>query len=170
MAGIGFGNAGVHLCHGCSYPIAGMIHDRGYYPDAYESAGKDLVPHGLSVTITAPEVFKFTASACPDRHLKGAEALGADTRGIKRDDAGLFLSGTSFSKILKVTGLFLDVVRKYMYDLGVPDGLGAMGYSNSDVEQLVKGTLPQERVTKLSPREFTPDDLASIFENSMKNY
>ena len=63
IAGIGFGNAGVHLCHGCSYPIAGMIHDRGYYPDAYESAGKDLVPHGLSVTITAPEVFKFTASA-----------------------------------------------------------------------------------------------------------
>ena len=57
-----------------------------------------------------------------------------------------------------------------MYDLGVPDGLGAMGYSNADVEQLVKGTIPQERVTKLSPREFTPDDLASIFENSMKNY
>ena len=101
IAGIGFGNAGVHLCHGCSYPIAGMIHDRGYYPDAYESAGKDLVPHGLSVTITAPEVFKFTASACPDRHLKGAEALGADTRGIKRDDAGLFLSGTFNFKILK---------------------------------------------------------------------
>jgi len=155
IAGIGFGNAGVHLCHGCSYPISGMIHDRGYVPDSYTSAGKDLVPHGLSVTITAPEVFSFTAPACPDRHLKGAEALGADTRNIKRDDAGAFLA---------------DVVRKYMYDLGVPDGLGAMGYTNADVEQLVKGTLPQERVTKLSPRQFTPDDLASIFEKSMKNY
>ena len=63
-----------------------------------------------------------------------------------------------------------DVVRKYMYDLGVPDGLSAMGYTNADVDQLVKGTLPQERVTKLSPRKFTPDDLASIFEKSMTNY
>merc|ERR1711935_736436 len=119
----GFGNAGVHLCHGCSYPISGMIHDRGYVPQSYESAGKDLVPHGLSVTITAPEVFTFTAPACPDRHLKGAEALGADTRNVKRDDAGVFLA---------------------------------------DVTQLVAGTLPQERVTKLSPRQFTPDDLAAI--------
>ena len=57
-----------------------------------------------------------------------------------------------------------------MYDLGVPDGLSAMGYTNADVDQLVKGTLPQERVTKLSPRKFTPDDLASIFEKSMTNY
>ena len=111
IAGIGFGNAGVHLCHGCSYPIAGMIHDRwvykkcfylptfnfysGYYPEAYASAGKDLVPHGLSVTITAPEVFKFTGQACPDRHLKGAEALGADIRGVKQADAGAFSSGKS---------------------------------------------------------------------------
>ena len=93
IAGIGFGNAGVHLCHGCSYPIAGMIRDRGYHPEAYASAGKDLVPHGLSVTITAPEVFKFTGEACPDRHLKGAEALGADIRGIKQADAGAFASG-----------------------------------------------------------------------------
>ena len=63
-----------------------------------------------------------------------------------------------------------DVVRKYMYDLGVPDGLSAMGYTNADVTQLVAGTLPQERVTKLSPRQFTPDDLAAIFEKSMTNY
>ena len=57
-----------------------------------------------------------------------------------------------------------------MYDLGCPDGLGSMGFTNGDVDGLVAGTLPQERVTKLSPRLFTPDDLANIFENSMKNY
>lgn len=155
IAGIGFGNAGVHLCHGCSYPIAGMIKGRNYTPEGYESCGKDLAPHGLSVTITAPEVFNFTGSACPDRHLQGAEALGADIRGINREDAGKFTA---------------DVVRKYMYDLGCPDGLGSMGFSTADVDQLIAGTLPQERVTKLSPRAFTPDDLGSIFENSMTNY
>ncbi|CBY32066.1 unnamed protein product [Oikopleura dioica] len=169
IAGIGFGNAGVHLCHGCSYPISGMIKGRGYTPEGYESCGKDLVPHGLSVTITAPEVFKFTAPGCPDRHLEGARALGADSRGIKQADAGLFLA---------------DTVKKYMYDLGCPDGLSAIGFDSSDVDQLVtviidnlylstgkiKGTLPQERVTKLAPRQFTPEDLGNIFSNSMKNY
>ena len=73
-----------------------MIKGRNYTPDGYESCGKDLVPHGLSVTITAPEVFNFTGMACPDRHLQGAEALGADIRGIKRDDAGKFTAGTVF--------------------------------------------------------------------------
>ena len=70
-----------------------MIKGRNYTPEGYESSKTDLAPHGLAVTITAPEVFKFTASACPDRHLKGAEALGADIRGIKKADAGAFTSG-----------------------------------------------------------------------------
>ena len=101
--------------------------------------------------------------------MEGARALGADSRGIKQADAGLFLA---------------DTVKKYMYDLGCPDGLGAMGFDSSDVDQLVtvcirkfdcnkikiKGTLPQERVTKLAPRQFTPEDLGNIFSNSMKNY
>ena len=72
--------------------------------------------------------------------------------------------------IKSLISLLSDVVRKYMYDLGCPDGLGAMGFDSADVDQLVSGTLPQERVTKLSPRQFSPDDLGAIFENSMKNY
>jgi hydroxyacid-oxoacid transhydrogenase len=54
--------------------------------------------------------------------LEGARALGADSRGIKQADAGLFLA---------------DTVKKYMYDLGCPDGLSAMGFDSSDVDQLV---------------------------------
>jgi hydroxyacid-oxoacid transhydrogenase len=148
-AGIGFGNAGVHLPHGMSYPVAGMV--RNYRPPGY-SATHPLVPHGISVIINAPAVFRFTSSACPERHLKAAELLGANIFGAKPEDAGKILA---------------DQIVKLMRDLKVPNGLRELGYESADIPALVEGTLPQHRVTKLSPRPAGPDELARLFEQSM---
>jgi hydroxyacid-oxoacid transhydrogenase len=149
-AGVGFGNAGVHLPHGMSYPVSGMVRD--FRPAGY-SADHALVPHGMSVILNAPAVFRFTGSACPDRHLRAAEILGADVSRVQADDAGKVVA---------------DQIVRFMQRLKVPNGLTAVGYTNSDIPALVKGTLPQHRVTKLSPRAAGEEELARLFEESMR--
>jgi hydroxyacid-oxoacid transhydrogenase len=148
-AGIGFGNAGVHLPHGMSYPVSGQV--RGYRAPGYD-VDHPLVPHGISVILNAPAVFRFTAPASPRRHLEAAEALGADVSGRRNGDAGEVLA---------------DRITWFMQRLNVPNGLRAIGYATTDIPALVEGTLPQHRVTKLSPRPAGPDELSRLFERAM---
>jgi len=149
FAGIGFGNAGVHLPHAMSYPVAGMA--RNYIPEGY-SPDHPIIPHGMAVILNAPAVFRFTAPACPERHLEGARLLGVDITGAKKEDAGDILA---------------DAVISLMKKAGMPNGLAAVGYTTDDVDKLVEGTLPQHRVTKLSPRPFTPEELKKLFLDSL---
>jgi hydroxyacid-oxoacid transhydrogenase len=149
-AGIGFGNAGVHLPHGMSYPVAGLV--RAFKPPGYETVGHPLVPHGISVIVNAPAVFRFTASADPGRHLEAARNLGAATRTSAPEDAGAILA---------------DQILQLMSHLKIPNGLSALGYTHDDIPALVQGTLPQHRVTKLSPRPADASDLARLFEQSL---
>jgi hydroxyacid-oxoacid transhydrogenase len=150
MAGIGFGNAGVHLAHGMSYPVAGMVRD--YVPEGYPP-GHPLIPHGMAVVLNAPAVFRFTAPANPDVHLYAARLMGADIADANPEDAGEILATA-----------VIDLMRQ----MDMPNGLSAVGFSSDDVDKLVEGTLPQHRVTKLSPRPAEPEDLKQLFLDSLK--
>jgi len=148
-AGVGFGNAGVHLPHGMSYPVSGNV--KSYRAPGYVS-DHALVPHGFSVILNAPAVFRYTASANPERHLQAAEALGVDVARCKAADAGRILA---------------ERITWFMQRLKTPNGLREIGYTSSDIPALVEGTLPQHRVTKLSPRPAGPEELAKLFEEAL---
>ncbi len=148
-AGIGFGNGGVHLAHGMSYPVSGMV--RNYVPEGYPPE-HPLIPHGMAVVLNAPAVFRFTAPANPERHLYAAKLMGKDISGASADDAGEILASA-----------VVEMMRK----VGMPNGLRAVGYGPDDVGKLVEGTLPQHRVTKLSPRPASAEDLKKLFLDSM---
>jgi hydroxyacid-oxoacid transhydrogenase len=45
--------------------------------------------------------------------------------------------------------------------------LKAIGFTEADVDKLVEGTLPQHRVTKLSPKPASAADLRQLFLDSM---
>ena len=150
IAGIGFGNAGVHLPHGMAYPVAGMV--KSYLPEGYK-VDHPLVPHGMAVIVNAPAVFRFTASTNPELHLHAASLMGVDTRGASPEDAG---------------ELVAQALVGMMRQTGMPNGLHDLGYTEADIDQLVEGTLPQHRVTKLSPRPASAEDLRQLFLDSMR--
>lgn len=149
-ARIGTGNAGVSIPHAMSYPVASMVRD--YHPEGYPT-DRPLVPHGMAVTLGAPAAFSFTGTACPERHLRVAEALGADISKTKLKDAGRMVANT-----------IIDFIRQ----LDFPRGLRAIGYSSKDIPPLVEATLLQHRLLRLSPRSVGRSELTHIFEDAME--
>ena len=149
FAGVGFGNAGTHLAHAMSYPVSGMVRD--YLAEGYPTR-HPLVPHGMSVVLNAPAVFRFTAPADPERHRLAAGLMGLDVDAANPDEVGDLLAGALIA---------------FMQKAGMPNGLAAVGYGPQDIDQLVAGTLPQHTVTKLSPRPASADDLRRLFLESL---
>ncbi|MGE6761370.1 hydroxyacid-oxoacid transhydrogenase [Corallococcus interemptor] len=150
LAGIAFGNAGVHAPHGMAYAVAGRVRD--FRPSGYPQE-EPLVPHGLAVIVNAPAVFRYTASANPERHLEAAGFLGADVRGAQGGDAGEVLAGR---------------VVQLMRAVGVPNGLSGVGYTGADVDALTEGAFPQQRLLQNAPRAMTRPVLTELFRQALR--
>lgn len=146
MAGLGFGNAGVHIPHANAYPIAGRVRD--FHPEGYP-AGEPLVPHGMAVSLTAPEAFRWTFESSPERHLRAASLLAP---GHQHDGPDA------------LPAVLTDLMR----DIGIPNGLGAVGYGESDVPDLVEGAMKQQRLLATAPREVREEDAAGILARSLE--
>ncbi|TFK75912.1 iron-containing alcohol dehydrogenase 1 [Pluteus cervinus] len=165
FAGIGFGNAGVHLCHGMSYPISGLNKKGPQYRHPGYVTDLPIIPHGVSVALTGPAVFQFTAPSSPDRHRQALAIFN-----------GTNVSDSSITSIpdCEIGAYLYESIARFLDGLGVPRGLKAVGYTTSDIDRLVEGTLPQRRVLDLAPgigdvvgsdgREY----LARIIESSME--
>jgi hydroxyacid-oxoacid transhydrogenase len=150
LAGIAFGNAGVHAPHGMAYAVAGLVRD--FRPSGYP-AHEPLVPHGMAVILNAPSSFRYTAEASPELHLEGARLLGADTQHAGASDAGEVLAN--------------ELIR-IMRAVGIPNGLGGVGYSEDDVAALTEGAHPQQRLLQNAPREMSKPVLADLFRRAMR--
>ncbi|WP_418060439.1 hydroxyacid-oxoacid transhydrogenase [Pimelobacter simplex] len=149
FAGLGFGNAGVHIPHANAYPVAGRVQD--FRPADYPQ-DEAMVPHGMAVALTAPEAFRFTFDAAPERHLRAARLLDAAAPGADGP------------------GLLPDVVARLMRDIGIPNGLAEVGYGAGDVGALVDGALQQQRLLATAPKDVTGDDLALIIGASLEHW
>ena len=148
FAGLGFGNAGVHIPHANAYPIAGQVRD--FRPADYD-ADHAMVPHGMAVSLTAPAAFRFTFEASPERHVRAAELLAPDA--VRPDDPAEFLP---------------QVLAQIMRDVGIPAGIGAVGFDEGDVDSLVEGTMKQQRLLATAPLEVREDDVATILGQSIE--
>jgi alcohol dehydrogenase class IV len=150
LAGIGFGNAGCHLPHGMSYAVAGLV--KAYQPDGWPK-DHPIVPHGISVIVNSPAVFKLTGPACPDRHMQAAAAIGIDVTKVDEKDAGDVLANRII-EMMKATG--------------IPNGLKGVGYSQDDLEDLTEGAFPQKRLIDNAPMSIDRDQLKALFQNALR--
>jgi hydroxyacid-oxoacid transhydrogenase len=148
LAGVAFGQAGCHLPHGMSYAVSGLVRD--FRPEGYPQH-QPIVPHGMSVILNAPSVFRMTGPHAPERHLAAYACLGGT------HDAGPSEAGDAVAEQLIMM----------MKATGIPNGLTGVGYGMDDLDALADGALPQKRVIDMAPFKVEREHLRAMFEGAL---
>jgi hydroxyacid-oxoacid transhydrogenase len=155
LAGISFGNAGVHVPHALAYAIAGNV--KSYHAPDYTITDEAIVPHGMAVILTAPASFQLTAAVSPRRHYEGICALRNNQvpADINPDDP------------VAVGKLCYDTLVDLMKATDMPNGLKGVGYTEADIDVLVKGAAQQQRLLSNAPMKIENKHLEQICKNSL---
>ena len=114
-----------------------------------------FIPHGISVIVTAPSIFEYTAAATPERHLQSAEFLLADAKGATHDDAGEVLS-KRLVELMKATQM--------------PNGLTAVGFEEQHISALAASSIRQGRAIANAPRESNVVDLENMYRSALTHW
>ena len=149
LAGMAFGNSGTHLPHAMSYGITHLMNN--ITTDGYDVASP-FIPHGISVVVSAPAIFRYLADAEPRRHLQAAGFLGAENIDASDDEAGEVVAERIVS-LMKATG--------------VPNGISGVGFSVEDVQALAESSFRQKRAIANAPKVANLQDMVSIYTSAL---
>ena len=149
LAGMAFGNSGTHLPHAMSYGITNLMND--ITTDGYIEPSP-FIPHGISVVVNAPAIFKFLAEGAPARHFEGAKFLGSDTKGAHETDSGEIIA----KRIIQL-----------MRETNLPNGISGVGFQETQVKALAESSMRQTRAIQNAPREANLVDMENIYRDSL---
>ncbi|OED42455.1 hypothetical protein AB833_07430 [Chromatiales bacterium (ex Bugula neritina AB1)] len=149
LAGIAFGNSGTHLPHAMSYGITHLMKD---ITSKDYTMASPFVPHGISVIVCAPSIFRYTAEGAPQRHMEAASFLSADTTGATLDDAGEVLA----MRLIEL-----------MRSTHIPNGLSGVGFGVDDITALTQSSVRQKRAIANAPRESNSVDMENMYRDAV---
>ncbi|MEM7378985.1 MAG: hydroxyacid-oxoacid transhydrogenase [Pseudomonadota bacterium] len=152
LAGMAFGNSGTHLPHAMSYGVTHYMNEIGDLRTDGYGVDTPFVPHGISVIVNAPAIFRYCAAGAPERHLEAAAHLHADQRGAGPDDAGEVLS----SRLIEL-----------MRATGMPNGLRALGFDDAHCQPMAVSSVRQARAIGNAPRESNVVDMENMYRDAL---
>jgi alcohol dehydrogenase class IV len=119
---------------------------------AYPVASEHHTPHGLTVALLLPEVMRFNATSAPQRYTDIARLMGKHVEGSDERVAAEMAA---------------DAVAELAADVGLPDGLAAVGVTEDELAGFAEDTMQLQRLLVGNPRRLTATDVEEIFRRSM---
>ncbi|MDO3377287.1 iron-containing alcohol dehydrogenase [Geoalkalibacter halelectricus] len=107
--------------------------------------------HGESNAALLPHVMEFNLPACPERFQKIASAFGKDVRGLAPERAAV---------------LAITAVRELLADVGLDQGLAALGLNEAVIPELSRNAL-RDACLVTNPREASRTDLEDLFRRAL---